>query len=164
MESLGIVADELQELLRPDGSDVQQVAAGKRRILLLGRNQRSKLAAQLRAQFNRKGIEVFSLAESPSAGTSVIEKTTQLLQSADYAILVTELPDEQNSSDRTRQNMMFELGLAVATLGRDRVILVAGRGFEAPTDLLGLKYLLVERGDPATIVPAVDAMITALAD
>jgi hypothetical protein len=159
-DSLGKVATELRTLLNRGTGDVAVEQTGKKRILLLGRTQNSQLATQLKAHFHRKGIEVLSLADSPSAGLSLIEKITEMLKNTDHVIFI-ESSDDPRPSNRARQSTMFELGLAIASVGRDRVILIANREFEAPTDLLGLKYLLVEKGNSTAVVPAIDAMITA---
>ena len=88
------------------------------------------------------------LANVPSGGATLIEKLEELTN-ADFAcVLLT--PDDQGSSVqepekiqfRARQNVVLELGMVLAKLGRSRVaILVKGNDLERPSDIDGLIYL-----------------------
>jgi predicted nucleotide-binding protein len=60
----------------------------------------------------------------------------------DYAILVL-TPDDvvlkrEHRGQTARDNVIFELGLFMGALGRDRVFVVAQRGVALPTDLAGI--------------------------
>lgn len=88
------------------------------------------------------------LANVPSGGATLIEKLEHLTD-ADYAcVLLT--PDDKGYSVqepekiqfRARQNVVLELGMVLAKLGRSRVaILVKGNDLERPSDIDGLIYL-----------------------
>ena len=88
------------------------------------------------------------LANVPSGGTTLIEKLEDLTD-ADYAcVLLT--PDDkgypaqepEKIQFRARQNVVLELGMVLAKLGRSRVaILVKGNDLERPSDIDGLIYL-----------------------
>lgn len=157
-DSLESVTAELRNLLKRDSDDTKQQPSGKKRILILGSTHRSTLAMHLRAHLRRKGLEVISLEESPAAGLSLMEKLLEVLKSADNAIFI-EPSDDPRLAPGTRQNMMFELGIAVASMGRQRVMLIADRQFQAPTDLFGLNYVLADKEDSTSVISAVDTMI-----
>ena len=88
----------------------------------------------------------------PGAGDTIIEKLEKLTK-ADFAcVLVT--PDDEGRKraspgngqlrPRARQNVVLELGMVLACLGRSRVaILVKGEGddLERPSDIDGLLYI-----------------------
>ena len=41
---------------------------------------------------------------------------------------------------RARQNVVFEAGYFMGKLGRDRVVIIAEKGIEIPSDLQGVVY------------------------
>ena len=107
---------------------------------------------QLELLLRRLKITPVILANIPSGGDTIIEKLEALTE-ADYAcVLIT--PDDEgrkrmNAQDETvglmpraRQNVVLELGMVLARLGRRRVaILVKGADIERPSDIDGLLYI-----------------------
>ena len=99
-------------------------------------------------KFNLKPIV---LGNVPSGGATLIEKLEELTD-ADFAcVLLT--PDDKGHSVkepneikfRARQNVVLELGMVLAKLGRARVaILIKGDYLEKPSDISGLIYLNFE--------------------
>lgn len=94
------------------------------------------------------GLDVVILHEKPNKGRTIIEK---LLEESDtdvgYAVVLLTPDDvgklaseEGEPSPRARQNVIFELGLFVAKLGRQRVHALYKEGVEVPTDYLGVLY------------------------
>lgn len=81
-----------------------------------------------------------------------IEDLSALLDSADFAALITSADDTVVSRGREsqapRDNIVFELGLFMGALSRNRTFLVVPQGVDIkiPTDLLGISTL---RYDPA---------------
>jgi predicted nucleotide-binding protein len=85
------------------------------------------------------------LAEEPNRGRTVIEKLEQYSHVKFAVILLT--PDDQvfasgKEEGRARQNVILELGLFIALLGRDNVCVLYKEGAEIPSDYSGI--LLVE--------------------
>ena len=84
----------------------------------------------------------------PGSGDTLIEKLDDI-DSTDYAcVLLT--PDDEGRArkadtkprPRARQNVILELGMVLARLGRQRVaILVKGKNLERPSDIDGLIYI-----------------------
>lgn len=96
----------------------------------------------------RLKLEPLVLQDIPGAGDTIIEKL-ESLTNADYAcVLVT--PDDEGRKrgdgddlrPRARQNVVLELGMVLAHLGRHRVlILMKGEDIELPSDIQGLIYV-----------------------
>ncbi len=81
-----------------------------------------------------------------------IEDLTSLLQCSDYAVLVA-APDDRvksrgKSTQAPRDNVVFELGLFMGALSRQRTFILFPRGVDVkiPTDLLGINTVAY---DPA---------------
>ena len=54
---------------------------------------------------------------------------------------------ETNLNKRARQNVVFEMGLFMGILGRDRVMLLLEDGVEKPGDLDGVVYTPIDKYD-----------------
>ncbi|WP_448258375.1 TIR domain-containing protein [Microbacterium aurum] len=99
----------------------------------------------------KMGLKPIILANLPAAGDTVIEKLERYLrQSGDvgYAcVLLT--PDDighvksdaSKAQARARQNVILELGMVLANLGRKRVAILYQESVEKPSDIHGLLYL-----------------------
>ena len=81
-----------------------------------------------------------------------IEDLAQQVSEADFAVLVLGPDDRvisrEKESDAPRDNVVFELGLFMGNLGRQRTYLVVPRGHDIkiPTDLLGLTPIQYKPG------------------
>lgn len=88
------------------------------------------------------------------ASQTAIESLVNLAAVADVACLVLSADDVTVSRGTThhspRDNVTFELGLLIGSLGRDRVFLLKPRGVDIriPSDLLGVTWLEYARGGP----------------
>lgn len=86
-----------------------------------------------------------------------IEDLERQLSTSDFAILILEADDTIVSrgtiTDAPRDNVIFELGLFMGALTRQRTYLVVPRrvDLKIPSDLLGLTALDYEIGDPDTL-------------
>ena len=112
----------------------------------------TKAREQLELLLRRLNTTPVVLANIPSGGDTIIEKL-EALTAADYAcVLVT--PDDEGREraktekeevslkPRARQNVVLELGMVLARLGRRRVaILIKTNGIEKPSDIDGLLYI-----------------------
>jgi len=106
---------------------------------------------QLELLLRRLRLEPIVLQNIPSAGDTIIEKL-EAFTDADFAcVLLT--PDDEGRKcpadpasacelqPRARQNVVLELGMVLARLGRRRVaILLKGHDIEKPSDISGLIY------------------------
>ncbi|MCW3159595.1 TIR domain-containing protein [Micropruina sonneratiae] len=99
----------------------------------------------------KMGLKPIILANLPAAGDTIIEKLERYLHQAGdvgYAcVLLT--PDDMghvksapgSSQGRARQNVILELGMVLANLGRKRVAILYQEDVEKPSDIQGLLYL-----------------------
>jgi predicted nucleotide-binding protein len=96
------------------------------------------------------GLEPLFLDQLPSEGQTVIEKLEKYQGIASYAVVLATPDDEgfragrdDERAFRARQNVVLELGMMLAKLGRPRVaILVKDQAkMEKPSDIQGLIYI-----------------------
>ena len=79
---------------------------------------------------------------------TIIEDLMQATRETDFAILVLTTDDitrsRGNSKPSPRDNVIFELGLFMGAIGRERTYIVAPKGIKLkiPTDLLGVNCLM----------------------
>lgn len=104
---------------------------------------------QLEALLRRWDLEPIILDQQASAGQTIIEKLEECGSDVGYAIVLATPDDdgkakaEQNYKSRVRQNVVLELGMFLAKLGRNRVaiLLKEAADFEKPSDIQGLIYI-----------------------
>jgi predicted nucleotide-binding protein len=99
----------------------------------------------------RMGVEPIILANLPAAGDTIIEKLEHYLgehSNVGYACVLLTPDDEGNKAGKTeekkyraRQNVVLELGMVLARLGRPRVAILHKQSVELPTDIDGLIYI-----------------------
>lgn len=96
-------------------------------------------------------IKPVVLADQTGKGAAtIIEKLEHFLGSGSSAVFAfvimtgDDIGKLKGSADpekpRARQNVVLELGYAMAALGRDRVVLLYEDGLELPTDINGVSY------------------------
>lgn len=88
--------------------------------------------------------EVTILAEAPNRGRTVIEKLEQYSHVKFAVVLMT--PDDRvldsgKEQARARQNVILELGLFLALLGRNNVCVLYKQGTEIPSDYSGIIFV-----------------------
>jgi diguanylate cyclase (GGDEF)-like protein len=86
-------------------------------------------------------------------GTIIIDSLQSALVQFDFAVFVMSPDDQVVSRSRERlsprDNVIFELGLFIGHLGRDRVFFIVSQGpneLKLPTDLLGITSLTFDDG------------------
>jgi predicted nucleotide-binding protein len=91
---------------------------------------------------------VVVLAEQPNRGQDVLGKLLSHAQQAAFAVVLLTADDigglnGGELSPRARQNVVFELGLFIGLLGRDKVAALNESTVELPTDFSGVAYIPV---------------------
>lgn len=92
------------------------------------------------------GNNVVVLAEQPNQGRDLLGKLLNHAQPASFAVVLL-TPDDVGGRDpddlkaRARQNVVFELGLFIAMLGRSKVAALNDSTVELPTDFSGVAYI-----------------------
>ena len=88
------------------------------------------------------GLHVDEFNVSPSAGVITVERLTQMLESACFAILVMTAEDwERGGKRKARQNVVHEIGLFQGRLGFPRAIILKEKGAEEFSNINGLTYI-----------------------
>jgi predicted nucleotide-binding protein len=103
---------------------------------------------ELELIIRRFRLEPVILNKLPVSGDTIIEKL-EYLTAADFACVLLTPDDEgckigcqQDIKPRARQNVVLELGMVLAKLGRNHVaILIKGNEIEKPSDIAGLLYI-----------------------
>ena len=104
---------------------------------------------QLEALLRRWDLEPIILDQQASGGQTIIEKLEDYGSDVGYAIVLA-TPDDDGKAksetvykSRVRQNVVLELGMFLAKLGRERVaiLLKEAADFEKPSDIQGLVYI-----------------------
>lgn len=99
----------------------------------------------------RMGLEPIVLANLPASGDTIIEKLEHYLGehgNVGYACVLLTPDDEgyiagkaEEKKYRARQNVVLELGMVLARLGRRRVAILHKQSVELPGDIDGLIYI-----------------------
>ncbi len=105
---------------------------------------------ELEAMLRRWKLEPLILDQLPSAGQTIIEKLESVRKEATFAVVLATPDDEghraghdDEKSFRARQNVVLELGMMLALLGRPRVAILLKNQvkMERPSDIQGLIYI-----------------------
>ena len=98
----------------------------------------------------RWGLEPLFLDQLPSSGDTIIESLERYIGQAQYAVVLA-TPDDMGyqvgcpnkKSFRVRQNVVLELGMVLARLGRKQVAILIKKSneMENPSDIDGLIYI-----------------------
>lgn len=102
------------------------------------------------------------------ASRDAVDSLLAAVKKADFAVLVLTADDtlitREVEHQAPRDNCIFELGLFMGALGRDRSFIVKPRGIDIklPSDLLGITPLEYAAGDPESITARVGPVCTAV--
>lgn len=120
----------------------------KKVFVVYGHDQ--TIRTQLEAMLRRWGLEPLILDQPPTEGQTVIEKLEGAIAEAPFGVVLATPDDEgcrANPPDekayRARQNVVLELGMLLAKLGRQNVaiLLKTQENMERPSDIQGLMYI-----------------------
>jgi len=121
----------------------------KRKVFVVyGHDQTGR--TQLEAMLRRWGLEPLMLDQLPTEGQTVIEKLEAAIAEASFGVVLATPDDEGHRANhpdekayRARQNVVLELGMLLAKLGRQNVaiLLKTQENMERPSDIQGLIYV-----------------------
>jgi len=106
--------------------------------------------SQLEAMLRRWGLDPLFLDQLASEGQTIIEKLENYAYSVNYAVVLATPDDEGHRANRpdektfrARQNVVLELGMLLAKLGRSKIaVLIKNPStMERPSDIQGLVYI-----------------------
>jgi predicted nucleotide-binding protein len=112
------------------GSNSSKPAPASRKVFVVyGHDERAK--TELEAMLRRWGLDPLILDQLTSGGQTIIEKLEKARGEANFAVVLATPDDEGHRRDhpeekayRARQNVVLELGMMLAVLGRSRVAVV----------------------------------------
>lgn len=100
------------------------------------------------------GVQPVILQEQINKGMTVIEKFEDFAARAGFAVVLMSPDDygypvgrEQEKKCRPRQNVVLELGYFAARLGRSKTFVLSKGEIEIPSDVLGLVYEQMDKGE-----------------
>ena len=124
-------------------------ASPKKKVFVVyGHDQQCR--DQLEAMLRRWGLDPLILDQLPTEGQTVVEKLEGAMAEADFGVVLATPDDEGHRAHRTdeksyraRQNVVLEMGMLLARLGRQNVaiLLKEQENMERPSDIQGLIYI-----------------------
>lgn len=115
-------------------------------FVVYGHNEAAKTETE--AMLRRWGLKPILLDQIPAEGYTLIEKLEKYIRVAPFAVVLATaddvyLTDTGDKEFRARQNVVLELGMMLAYLGRQNVaILLEDKvGMKKPSDIDGLEYI-----------------------
>jgi predicted nucleotide-binding protein len=133
----------------PQGANRPAMVAASRKVFVVyGHDQKAR--TELEAMLRRWELEPLILDQLTSGGQTIIEKLESVRREANFAVVLATPDDEGHRRDhpdekayRARQNVVLELGMMLAILGRRKVavLLRTSVEMERPSDIQGLIYV-----------------------
>jgi len=129
-------------------ADRPVVRENNRVFVVYGHDADARTAVE--AMLRRWGLEPLILDQLPSQGQTIIEKLESYTADVRFAVVLATPDDEGHRAGhpdekayRARQNVVLELGMLLAKLGRKRVaiLLKEQEQMERPSDIQGLIYI-----------------------
>lgn len=92
--------------------------------------------------------EPIILSEQSSNGLTIIEKFEKYAMNSNLVFVLLTPDDIYGTENRSRQNVIFEMGYFLGKLGRKsgRVILLYKGELDVPNDISGLIYIKIDNG------------------
>lgn len=125
-----------------------QIPKNNKVFVVYGHNQAAR--TQLEAMLRRWDLEPLILDQLPSRGATIIEKLEEYTAQAEFGIVLATPDDigyskgnEASKKYRVRQNVILELGMLLASKGREKVAILLSQAedMESPSDIHGLLYI-----------------------
>ncbi len=154
----GLKAPSLPPASTADSASAVAAGPDRRVFIVYGHDTASRESLEL--LLHKMGFEPIVLQDLPAQGDTIIEKLEHYLGehgNVGYACVLLTPDDEghiageaKDKKYRARQNVVLELGMVLARLGRRRVAILHKASVELPSDIAGLIYISYkERVDEA---------------
>ena len=141
--------EEIKKLIGENSGKEQTAGNNKKVFVVYGHDMHAR--TQLEAMLRRWDLEPLILDQLVSSGQTIIEKLEEYTSQVNFGIVLA-TPDDigyakGNESDkkyRVRQNVVLELGMLLAAIGRPKIAILlsqAEEDMEAPSDIDGLIYI-----------------------
>jgi predicted nucleotide-binding protein len=149
------LTSQIKARLQPESASrpvAAQPAAQEAIFIVYGHDTQAR--DELDLLLRRMGLHPVILANLPAEGDTIIEKLESYIGrggKAVYACVLLTPDDEGHKAGesglkkyRARQNVVLELGMVLAKLGRKRVAILRKKTVEQPSDIDGLLYIPFE--------------------
>ena len=135
------IADE-DKTSKPDFSKTEPTNINK---IFIVHGHDDKLKESVARIIEKQDIEAIILSEQANQGRTIIEKFEDYSDVGGAICLFTsddigKSKTESKEKTRARQNVVLETGYFMGKLGRNRVVILADKGIEIPSDLSGVVY------------------------
>jgi predicted nucleotide-binding protein len=143
-----VVASALETSMPLRAGTIPVTPANDKVFVVYGHDPSAK--TELEAMLRRWGLDPIILDQLPSEGATLIEKLEKYYPNVGFVVVLATPDDEafpkgkpDEKKYRARQNVVLELGLMLAHLGRSKVaILLKDQDvMERPSDIHGLIYI-----------------------
>ena len=98
------------------------------------------LRSEVARLMEKVGIKPIILSEQPNCGSTIIEKIEKNSDVGAAICLFTADDECKDGTKRARQNVALETGYFWGKLGRDKMVILADKGVELPSDMQGVVY------------------------
>lgn len=131
-----------------DGGVRDEASLGSKKIFVVHGHDKDA-RDQLELILHRLGLEPFILQNAESGSQTIIEALEGSLYKDTALGIVLMTPDdfgyskdgsEAERQPRARQNVVLEMGMVMASLGRERMLILKKGAIELPSDVNGLIY------------------------
>lgn len=132
------------------GSAVASVPKDTKTKIFVVHGHDTRALEQLELVLRRLGLDPYILQNNDGESKTLIEALEQQIYKEAAFGIVLLTPDDygypkaksdEDRQPRARQNVILELGMVLASLGRDRMVLLKKGALELPTDVNGVIYL-----------------------
>ena len=148
LELKGYFEEEAEDIAETIGTVGQTPLFSNRVFIVHGHD--GEIKESVARLLERQNIKPIILNEQANQGQTIIEKFERHSDVGAAVVLFTNddigyAKDSDSRMPRARQNVVFETGFFMGKLGRSRVIIIAEKGIEIPSDLNGVVY--TDRGN-----------------
>lgn len=145
-----VIRDKYRSYVMPLEQKGEKVVTGNKIFIVHGHDSEAKITVA--RTLEKLGLEAVILHEQADQGKTIIEKLETFTTEAAYAIVLytgcdlgrDKEKDEAANRYRARQNVVFEHGLFIGSLGRNRVCALVKGDIEKPGDLDGVVYISMD--------------------
>lgn len=144
LESIMEDKDDWEKNIEAPKSKTSEETAGNisaNSCIFIGHGRRP-LWARLQVFLEKElGLNTINYESESRAGKSIVTILEQMLDEANFAVLILTAEDETPLGKRARQNVVHEAGLFQGRLGFNKAILLMQNGLEEFSNVHGLQYI-----------------------
>lgn len=140
--------DTVRQIIECGSKKNEAIQENRRVFVVYGHDLNAR--TQLEAMLRRWDIEPLIIDQLASSGQTIIEKLEENTDKVQFGIVLATPDDigylkgkEEDKKYRVRQNVILELGMLLAKIGRPKVAILLSQAeeMEKPSDIEGLIYI-----------------------